>query len=134
MEVLRRHSNNYGAVQRVERLTRHLKQQRKDRPADTPQRASYQPRKLSQRLSDETVAAMLAAYQAGATTRDVGKRFGLAHSSVNKLLKHHGVKLRRRGPGGGSRPQRLAESTPAARFRKGSTACSTAMGLSTMGQ
>ncbi len=101
MEVLRRHSTNYGAVQRVERLTRHLKQQRKDRSADTSQRASYQPRKLSQRLPDETVAAMLAAYQAGATTREVGERFGLAHSTINKLLRRHGVMARRRSPSAG---------------------------------
>jgi hypothetical protein len=36
--------------------------------------------------------------QAGATTRAVGERFGLAHSSVNKLLRPHGVVARRRSP------------------------------------
>jgi DNA-binding transcriptional regulator LsrR (DeoR family) len=44
------------------------------------------------------VAAIVAAYQDGATTRELGERFGLAHSSVNKLLKHHGVTARRRSP------------------------------------
>jgi len=63
-------------------------------------RSNYRPIKLSQRLSAGTTAAILAAYQAGATTREVGERYGLAHSSVNKLLKRHGVELRRRGPKG----------------------------------
>ena len=53
---------------------------------------------MSQRLPDETVAAIVVAYEAGATTREVGERFGLAHSSVNKLLKHRGVTARRRSP------------------------------------
>ena len=30
----------------------------------------------------------------------IRERYGLAHSSVNKLLKRHGVELRRRGPKG----------------------------------
>ena len=98
MEVLRRNSNNYGVVQRVSRLARHLERQGKGREPGAPRRGSYQPHKLSQRLTDETVAAVLAAYQAGATTREVGERFGLAHSSVNKLLKNHGVQARRRSP------------------------------------
>ncbi len=96
MEVLRRTSNNYGVVQRVTRLARHLERQGKAPAASS--RVPHQPHKLSQRLSDETVAAILAAYQAGATTREVGERFGLAHSSVNKLLKEHGITARRRSP------------------------------------
>ncbi len=44
------------------------------------------------------MAAVVDAYEAGATTRDVGERFGLAHSSVNKLLKQHGIAARRRSP------------------------------------
>ena len=96
MEVLRRTSDNYGVVQRVGRLTRHLEQQ--GGATATLPRAVYQPHKLVRRLSDEAVAEILAAYQAGATTREVGMRFGLAHSSINKLLKRQGVPVRRRGP------------------------------------
>jgi DNA-binding transcriptional regulator LsrR (DeoR family) len=54
---------------------------------------------LSQRLAEETVAAIVDAYQAGSTTRELGERFGLAHSSVTKLLSRHGVAVRRRSPG-----------------------------------
>jgi hypothetical protein len=96
VEVLRRTSNNYGVVQRVTRLSRHL--ERHGREPASATRPRYEPHKLRQRLTDETVAGILTAYQAGATTREVGERFGLAHSSVNKLLKQRGVHLRRRGP------------------------------------
>lgn len=101
MEVLRRHSNNYGAVQRVRRLSQHLAQLTPgDEPLPAPLRegACYRPQKLSQRLNAQTVTTIVAAYQAGAITRELGLRFGLAHSSVNKLLKQQGVQLRRRGP------------------------------------
>ena len=57
--------------------------------------------KLTQRLSDETVTAIPAASQAGATTREIGERFGLSHSSVTKLLRQFGVTMRRRGPWSG---------------------------------
>ena len=97
VEVLRRTSNNYGAKHRVKRLSRHLEKVPAVEPSVTP-RLAYRPSKLSQRLSDETVAAILAAYQAGATTREVGERFGLAHSSVNKLVKERGITPRRRSP------------------------------------
>jgi DNA-binding transcriptional regulator LsrR (DeoR family) len=95
VEVLRRHSNNYGAVQRVGRLTRHLAEHLPVEASAATQ-PGYRPNKLSQRLSNETVALILVAYAAGATTREVGQRFGLAHSSVNKLLKQHGVAARQR--------------------------------------
>jgi hypothetical protein len=96
VEVLRRTSNNYGVVERISRLARHL--ERQGRVTAALPRAVYQPHKLSQRLSDGTVTAILAAYEAGATTREVGERFGIARSSVNKLLKQHDVERRRRGP------------------------------------
>lgn len=97
VEILRRHSNNYGAVQRVDRLSRHLAEPPFTESSVT-MRPCYLPSKVSQRLQDKTVAAIVAAYQGSATTREIGERFGLAHSSVNKVLKRQGVHLRRRGP------------------------------------
>lgn len=40
----------------------------------------------------------LGAYEAGATTREVGERFNLAHSCVTKMLKEQVVTVRRRSP------------------------------------
>jgi len=87
----------------VDRLARHLATQSTGRPPRPIPitRHPHQPQKLSQRLTDESVRAILEAYEAGATIREVGKRFGLAHSSINKLLKQDGIKLRRRGPRAG---------------------------------
>jgi hypothetical protein len=93
-----RHVGEHGFDRRIAvgRLTRHLGRQGSGH-ASAP-RATYQPHKLCQLLSDETVAAILATHQAGATTRDLGGRFGLAHSSINKLLRQQGVIARRRSP------------------------------------
>jgi DNA-binding NarL/FixJ family response regulator len=100
VEVLRRSSKDLDALQRLKRLTQHLERPGIDGQRDwTPlPRADYQPYKLSQRLPGETVAAILTMYRNGATTREVGERFGLAHSSVNKLLQQHDVQARRRSP------------------------------------
>ncbi len=100
MEVLRRNSKDLGAFRRIDRLTRYLDQQGRDeRSGEIPlPHADHQPYKLSQRLSAETVDAIIRAYQAGATTREVGERFGWAHSSINKLLRQHGITARRRSP------------------------------------
>src|SRR3954451_3815935 len=97
VEVLRRHSPNYGAALRVTPLLRHLADS-SPTASKTTSRPAHRPNKLSHRLADETVAAILAEYQTGATTREVGKRFGLAPTSVNKPLSQHGVQARRRSP------------------------------------
>jgi hypothetical protein len=128
VEVLRRYSNNYSAAQRVVRLTRHLQRQGKDRAPQAPlPRTNHQPHKLSQRLSDETVIAILAAYQDGATTREVGERFGLAHSSVNKLLKQQGVIARRRSP----TPEEVQRAVQLYEARYGTQAIAEQLGFGT---
>lgn len=100
MEVLRCHANNHTARYRVMRLSRHLQspERRHSSVWSDVLKPAYQHQKLAQRLSDDTITAILAKYEAGATTREVGERFGLAHSSVNKLLKQQGVTARRRSP------------------------------------
>lgn len=122
MEVLRRHSNNYGAVERVGRLTRHLAKTPCVEALTIP-RSRYQPKKLTHRLSDGEVAALLTAYRNGATTRAVGEQFGLAHSSVNKLLQQNGVIARRRSP----TPADLARAK--AMYGKGQSTLDIAKGL-----
>jgi hypothetical protein len=93
VEVLRRYSNHGSAIERVKRLRRHLDQQGVEGPPGDVSllQADHRPHKLSQRLSAETVTAIIAAYEAGATTREVGTRFSLAHSSINKLLRQQDV-------------------------------------------
>ncbi|WP_026124255.1 helix-turn-helix domain-containing protein [Nocardiopsis baichengensis] len=40
---------------------------------------------------------MVAAYEAGATVYELGRRFGIARQTVSKILKRHGAQMRRTG-------------------------------------
>jgi len=97
VEVLRRHSKDLGAIERVARLRRHL-----DRtPTAVSSRSlpqAYQPFKLSQRFDAATVAAIIAAYEDGATAKKLAKHYGVARSSITRLLHRHGVAVRRQSP------------------------------------
>jgi hypothetical protein len=90
----------FSALQRVKRLTRHLEKPDRRRSGTWTGvlKPDYQPHRLSRRLSDDTIAAILAMCHAGATTHEVGERFDLAHSSINKLLQQQGVAARRPSP------------------------------------
>jgi uncharacterized protein (DUF433 family) len=52
--------------------------------------------RLSQRLSEETVAALVSDYRSGASLDDLQRSYLLSRSSVQKLLSERGVKRRRR--------------------------------------
>lgn len=47
---------------------------------------------------DESMAEMRAAYEAGATLREIGDRHGVSSSAVFYRLEALGVAMRRRGP------------------------------------
>lgn len=53
--------------------------------------------KLEQRLPPEVGEQVAAAYQAGASTTDLRRQFGLSQSSILKLLAEHGVASRHQG-------------------------------------
>jgi uncharacterized protein (DUF433 family) len=50
--------------------------------------------KLSRRLSDETVAALVRDYQDGASLAELQRTFSLGRGSVQKLLRERGVRRR----------------------------------------
>jgi uncharacterized protein (DUF433 family) len=52
--------------------------------------------KLRQRLSDETVAALLGDYRSGASLKDLQRTYSLGRSSVQQLLRDEGVRRRRK--------------------------------------
>lgn len=56
-----------------------------------------QARRLDRRLSQETIAELVAAYQAGSSTPELCKRYELSKGGVLKLLRDAGVEMRRRG-------------------------------------
>jgi hypothetical protein len=52
--------------------------------------------KLSQRLSDETVVALVRDYQGGASLVELQRTYSLGRGSVQRLLRERGVRQRRK--------------------------------------
>lgn len=57
--------------------------------------APVQPRALRRRLSDEVQAEIVAAYQDGTPTTELATQYGVAKAGILKLLRDHGVTMRR---------------------------------------
>jgi transposase len=55
------------------------------------------PRRIGRRLSRAVIAQLVAAYQAGATARQLTDRYSISKTSVQELLHEHGVVVRRLG-------------------------------------
>jgi len=95
VELIRRYSKQDGTWFELERLLRVLERI----PAGIrPERA---PRggtrfKLEQRLDPETVAQLVADYEAGVPTTQLTSRYHLGKSSVLRLLAEAGVAMRKR--------------------------------------
>lgn len=53
--------------------------------------------RVDRRLSGETIAELVQAYQGGMTTAQLRQRYSLSQGSVIKLLRQHGVPMRRQG-------------------------------------
>lgn len=64
-----------------------------ERSAATPPRRH----KLDQRLNAEQLAEMVAAYEAGSHSAELSRSFGVGKTSVIKILREAGVKIRRQG-------------------------------------
>jgi hypothetical protein len=52
--------------------------------------------RLSQRLSEETVPALVNGYRAGASLADLQRIYSISRGSVQKLLRERGVRRRRK--------------------------------------
>lgn len=49
------------------------------------------------RLNEEQVQRLIKGYEAGATVYELGERFRVERRTVSKILKRHGVRMRRQG-------------------------------------
>ena len=91
VEVAGRYSNSQAPL---EALLSHLPNwQRTDRPLG-PQRSPY---KIILRLGPEAIKNLTADYLAGAPTRELAARYGIAKTTVINLLLRQGIPLRPRG-------------------------------------
>jgi hypothetical protein len=79
---------------------------------NTPVRQSTDRRQpgRARQLDDGQVQKLIEGYQAGATVYELGDQFGINRQTVGKILKRHGVKMRRQGLSP-SRPMRRYGST-----------------------
>lgn len=59
-------------------------------PGTTP----VQPRRLDHRFPLATIAEIVAAYEAGSSTNQLCKQYGLSKGSMMKILRDHGVQTR----------------------------------------
>lgn len=66
---------------------------------DAPLRGSTDRRKpgRARQLDDKQVRRLIAGYEDGATVYELGDRFGIDRRTVSKILKRHGMAMRRRG-------------------------------------
>ena len=63
-------------------------------PAPDPSLPSYHasPWRVRDRLSDQDIAHLIAAFKAGTPKHELAKRYGIALRTLKKLLRAHGVK------------------------------------------
>jgi DNA invertase Pin-like site-specific DNA recombinase len=52
------------------------------------------PQGRAKQLKDKQAQELIAAYRAGATVYELGRRFGIHRSTVSKILERHGVAMR----------------------------------------
>jgi hypothetical protein len=66
-------------------------------PSSRPQTTPPEPFKLDQRLKPETVAEIIARYEAGEPSTAIAAIFNISKGSVIRLLREAGVKIRKQG-------------------------------------
>ena len=93
MDLRGRYYNTKTEVRELESLLRKLPS------ADAPLQASPARRKpgRARQLDDKQVRRLIAGYEDGATVYELGDRYGINRRTVSKVLKRHGVAMRRRG-------------------------------------
>jgi DNA-directed RNA polymerase specialized sigma24 family protein len=95
VEAVRRYSKLPHLWSLSKRLARWLDLSESD--SDTkPVATAPHVHKLSQRLSDETVAALVLDYRRGASLAELQRRYSLSRWSVQRLLREAGARRRRK--------------------------------------
>lgn len=95
MEVLRRYSNRPGLGETLHRTRTGLARASSKRHPRRP--AGGKRHKVAQRLDEATVAQLVAAYGAGATSTALMQRYCLGRGTVLGLLAAAGVTMRHQG-------------------------------------
>lgn len=94
VELLGRYSSRPDLLDRLRRVDELARQH--STTGSEPSCAQLPPPfKLSRRLSSETTAELIAAYEAGSTALELAERYSLGKTSVLRLLRAHGAAMRR---------------------------------------
>lgn len=62
-----------------------------------PPAPARSPHGRAKQLKEEEARELIAAYRAGATVHEIGRRFGIARQTVSKILQRHDVAMRMQG-------------------------------------
>ncbi|GLZ06788.1 helix-turn-helix domain containing protein [Actinomadura sp. NBRC 104412] len=71
-----------------------------------PERRPRDVRSHAKQLKEREAQQVVAAYRAGATVYELGRRFGIHRNTVSKILKRQGVRMRM----GGMSPEQIDEA------------------------
>lgn len=94
MELVRRYSKHDGTWSDLEKV---LDRPRARTNPDEPPTPAPERYKLDQRLDAETIAQLVADYEAGASSAQLGRDYGMSKTSVLRLLHEAGATIRRQG-------------------------------------
>jgi uncharacterized protein (DUF433 family) len=97
VELSRRYSNHPQLLEQLATTWQRLETEQWQPTVDealVPKSAGTRPHALSRRLTPVAVAALLADYQAGASSLELARRYGVGKASVLALLDRHNVPRR----------------------------------------
>lgn len=94
LELLRRYSRHQNVTARLLKVYQKAKCQYR-KAASHSTRPCAQPHAVPRRLGSSTVAALIRAYEAGATTAQLAEQYGDSRTAVKDLLHHQNVVVRR---------------------------------------
>ncbi len=94
LELLRRYSRHQDVTVRLQRVYARASQAHREPGQGAPVQAR-EPHAVSRRLGSSTVAALITAYEAGATTAQLAEQYGVSRTAVKDLLHAHRTAVRR---------------------------------------
>lgn len=94
---MRRYSKHDRAWPDLERLLKVLDRPRERAKSVEPPTPAPPRYKLDQRLDAETIAQLVADYEAGSSSTKLGRQYGISKTSVLRLLHEAGATIRRQG-------------------------------------
>ncbi len=96
VELLRRYSDRTHLLERLQDVLRRIAENdQTDEPGLPESPRSHEERQpFAERLAGDGVQALIAAYRAGTTAPELAAKYGVSLSTVKRLLRKHGGRLK----------------------------------------